>query len=95
MMILQRIQLLSTTVLLSSNNSYVCMVLDKHLRISGLNLVTILNRDMVFVISKVELNGTNMRKITIHVMNIIVNFTPNSGRVASIDHTSVVCSLGR
>ena len=82
MMIFQRTQLLSEAVNHSSNNIYPCMVLDKYISSSGLNLLTNLNLDdSVLVNNRMTLNGTSIRKTIRHAMDNTVNLTPNRGYV--------------
>ena len=51
--------------------------------------------DSVLVNVKTTLNGTIIINSIRHVMNNMVNFAPNSGTLASTDHTTVVLLLGR
>ena len=51
--------------------------------------------DKVLVNSKIMLNGINIMNKIMHIRNIVMNLTPKSGTLASTDHTSVECPLGR
>jgi len=54
-----------------------------------------LNLDKVLVKSTMILNGSKIKKSAVHVMNKMVNLTPNRATLASTDHTIDICSSGK